>query len=125
MALGLLAGGIYSATCPTRFLSMVAGRHFGGIPLCRISVSKPNLTFVLRWVFHLERKERIHTIHGILHNRLHFVVGDSRKTGTARTRGTRLSSMDLLNWPISERQRDDCLSFPDDLVPSEITFHVR
>ena len=64
-------------------------------------------------------------IHGILHDCLHFVVGDSGKNGIAGARGTRLSGMDVLDWPISERQRDDCLGFPDDLVPSEITFHVR
>jgi hypothetical protein len=66
-----------------------------------------------------------HVIHGILHDRLHFVVGDSGKPGTARTHGTGLSSMDLLNRPVSERERDDCLRFPDDLVLTEITFHVR
>jgi len=33
--------------------------------------------------------------------------------------------MDLLNWPISERQRDDRFRFPDHLVPSEINLHVR
>jgi hypothetical protein len=115
-----------STTCPRRFRSRAtARRHFGVIPLGRISLSKANLTLVLRWVIRLQRKERIHTIHGILHNRLHFVIGDSGKTGTARARGTRLSSMDLLYWTISERQRNDCLRFPDDLAPSEITFHVR
>ena len=124
MSLGILLA--HSTTCPRRFRSRAAARrHFGVIPLGRISLSKPNLTLVLRWVIGLQRKERIHTIHGILHDRLHFVVGDSGVTGTARTRGTRLSSVDLLNRPISECQRDDCLRFPDDLVPSEITFHVR
>ena len=64
-------------------------------------------------------------IHGVLHNRFNFVVGDPGKTGMASTRGTRLSSMDLLDWSISERQRDDRLGFRGDLVPTEITFHVR
>jgi hypothetical protein len=31
----------------------------------------------------------------------------------------------LLDWPITERQRDDRLGLPGDLVPNEITFHVR
>ncbi len=118
MSLGILLA--HSTTCPRRFRSRAAARrHFGVIPLRRISLSKPNPTLVFRWVIRLQRKERIHTIHGIL------VVGDSGETGSARTRGTRLSSVDLLNWPISECQRDDCLRFPGDLVPSEITFHVR
>ena len=82
MALGILLLPFHSAACPTGFRSRAAARrHFGVIPLCRISLSKPNLTFVLRWVFRLEREERIHTIHGILHNRLHFIIGDSGKPG--------------------------------------------
>ena len=64
-------------------------------------------------------------IHGILHDHLQFVVGDSGETGSACTRGAQPSSMDFLYWPISERQRDDCLRFPGDLMPSEITFHAR
>jgi hypothetical protein len=115
-----------SAASLRRFRSRAAARrHFWVIPLCRISLSKLNLTFVLRWVFGLQRKEPIHTIHSILHDRLHFVVGDSGNTRTTRARGTRLSSMDLLNWPVPERKRDDCFRFPDDLVSSEITLHVR
>ena len=111
---------------PTRFRARAAARrYFGVVPLRRISLSKPNLAFVLHWIFCLQRKEHIHTIHGIPHDRLHFVVGDSGNTGTTRARGTRLSSMNLLNWPIPERQSDDCLRFPDDLVPSKITLHVR
>src|SRR5260370_11699433 len=117
----LVSAKIYSTSYPTRLRSRTAApRHFRVIPLCRILLSEPNLMFVLCCVFRLEHKERIHVIHGILHDRLHFVVGDSGKTGTARTRGTRLSSMDLLNWPVSERQRDDCLRFPGDLLASDI-----
>ena len=116
----------HSTTCPRRFRSRAAARrHFGVIPLGRISLSKSNLTLEFRWGVRLQRKERIHTIHGILHDRLHFVVGDSGETGTAGTRGARPSSVDLLNWPISECQRDDCLRFPGDLLPNDITFHVR
>jgi hypothetical protein len=87
--------------------------------------AEPNFGFVPFWIFRLEHEEFVDVIHGVLHDHLHLLIADSGKTVAARACGTGLSGMDVLNRSIAERQRDYSLRFRDDLLASNITFHVR
>jgi hypothetical protein len=94
------------------------------MPSRRISLTKPNLGFVLLWIFCLEHEERVHVIYGVLHD-CHFLIGEPGKTLATPTSRTRLSSMDVFNRSVSERQRDYGFRSPRDLLAPDIRFHVR
>jgi hypothetical protein len=111
---------------PRRELSTPAPpRYLGFIPFCGVPLSKTDLGFVLQRVFLSEQEEMVNVIDGMLHDRLHLVVGDPAKSVAACTGGTGLAGVQILNWAVAERQRDDSLRFPGNFPTIGIDAHGK